>query len=222
MAVLALLIGAAGCGHSVTPTGDFRDPGSVPRPLDPDARAINTGVLVSWFADAGVFAIIDGWYVYRAPAPDGAFVRLTPAPLVEQSFFDAEVSGGATYRYRVTAVTPAGLESFPTDPVTVTVDFVPPAPPTGIAAAAEPNPVTGAPQVRVWWNASPEPDFDHYNLFRDPPVPGLPVVTDLHDPGYVDIEVEPGAAYRYWVTAWDRSANASAAADTALVTVPRP
>lgn len=223
-----LLMAAGGCGHDVSPTAEFRERASLPvccvTDFDPSccsiaAHAFTGGIVVSWTSEDSVFAFIDGWAVYRARSetapPEAAYRRINPDLVLERQYTDPDVENDAVYWYRLTAVSPAGIESLPTRAVSARVDRTPPAPPTGLTASVN---VTG---VALDWNVSPEPDMQHYNVYREPPVPATafgPV--PAASPSYLDNLVTPGTGYRYWVTAVDMGFNESAPGDTVEILFP--
>jgi hypothetical protein len=218
----------AGCGHEVGPTSEFRDAASIPvccvtdfTPgcCDIGVAAFSQGIVLSWTSEDSVFAFIDGWAVHRARGeaepPDGAFRRLNTGLVQERQYVDGDVENEVVYWYRLTAVSPAGVESLPTRAVMARVDRTPPAPPTGLTAVAGPG------GVALDWDVSPEPDRLHYNVFREPPVPAAgfgPVPADF--PSYLDNLIAGGTTYRYWVTAVDMGFNESAPSETVEVAVP--
>lgn len=218
-AALWLLSGSPiGCGHEVVPTEQYRDPSSLPQAEELVGFPTPVGVNIGWLADPAVFAVIDGWWIYRATGenlpPEDAYARITPAVFVESSFIDTNVEDGVLYWYRLTSVSPAGVEGLPTFPVSVRVDYTPPSPPTGLAAS-----VLGG-SVQLSWDAHPEL-LEHFNLYRVPPDPPRiygPLPPDA--PRFVDTGVAGGVAYRYWVTAVDPSLNESAPGETVSVTIP--
>jgi hypothetical protein len=223
LAVLVVVAGLAGCGHSLEPTDRYRTPESIPRPELVTASPGVRGVTVTWLSAPEEFGVIDGWNVYRAEgeaipgAP--AYSRLNDILVQESAYLDTGVVTGTRYWYRVAAVTPAGVQSLPSDPAIVVVDFTPPAPPAGLRATILQEGPAGPFRVRLAWEASLEPDHSHYNLFRAPPIPGLPFVAGLPRAEYLDIRVQPDSTYRYWCTAVDMSLNESAPGDTLTVTV---
>ncbi|WP_285705339.1 malectin domain-containing carbohydrate-binding protein [Microtetraspora sp. NBRC 16547] len=71
-------------------------------------RGTPEGAVLTWRPYPGRAGEVAGYRVYRAPASGGEFTRLTAAPLSETSYRD-DVDG--EFRYAVTAVTKAGVES---------------------------------------------------------------------------------------------------------------
>ncbi len=220
----AVLVALAGCGHTVTPTAAFRAPASLPLPTDLLALPSVGSVNVTWQADPGLFAFIDGFNVYRAvgesPPADADYVRLNRELFTGSILVDEDVVDGVRYWYRLTSVSPAGIESLPTGVVWVRVDFTAPAPPQGLTARAVLNDIAGRYEVVLGWEASDDPAFHHYNLFRDPPFPLQGFVPDLRSAGFEDFTVEPDSNYTYRVTVVDDAFNESAPSDPVTVTVP--
>jgi len=218
------LVAAAGCGHRVTPTAAFRTAESLPLPTDLAAHPSGAAVNVTWLSDPEDFAFIDGFHVYRAEgeaAPAGAaWVRLTREPFTESLFVDGDVADGARYWYRLTSVSPAGVESVPTGAVWIRVDLTPPAPPGGLAARAVFSEVAGRYEVVVEWDGSGDPGFDHYNLYREPSYALQDFIPGLLDPEYDDFSVAAGSTYVYRVTAVDAAGNESDPSAPVTVTVP--
>lgn len=223
---LAILI--AGCGHDVEPDPDYADPASIPVCCESDpgvaccglvAFGFAGGIQVDWNAEDTVFRYVDGWYLYRAEGaeepPAEAYRRLNSMPYVYRGYLDRDIENGAHYWYRLTSVSPAGVESLPTPAVDARPDFTAPTTPTGLVAT-----VVGG-DVELAWTASPEADLDHYNVFRDPPFPPF-VFPRAPGPRYVDGYVEPDSTYRYWVTAVDMGFNESAPSETVTVKVVEP
>ncbi|MFF4128252.1 hypothetical protein ACFYYP_32405 [Microbispora rosea] len=150
-----------------------------------------------------------------------AFAPLTAEPLAGAAFEDEfDGRGHAHWLYRLTTRTGAGIESLPTEPTPpiCSPDVVPPAVPLALMALADP--AGGA--VVVHWQAAPDADLHHYDLYatRDRPVaadlantaPTLVVTPKPHVPAVIltaRLEVEPGD---WWlaVRAVDTSDNRSA------------
>ncbi len=221
---LCLLMGMVGCGHSVTPRGGFDDPANIPLPEDLGVFPSRGGVSVTWFSEPEIFAVIDGWNLYRARGvgePTDADYQLQNRDLlVEDAFLDDDVVDGETYWYRMTSVTPAGIESLPTERVRTLVDFTPPPPPLNLEGEAEENPGGGW-IIRLRWDPVADPTLRHYNLLRDPPDPLLPVISGLLSPDFIDTRVEAGSTYVYVATSVDDNLNESGPSDPVTVTVPR-
>jgi fibronectin type III domain protein len=216
----------AACGHDVAPTTDYSKPENIPVccTSDPTARCcgltaypFSRGIDLSWNVEDPIFSYIDGWLVYRAVGesepPDSAYRRLFSEPYTYSAYRDDQITDGVRYWYRLTSVSPAGVESLPTLPAGVRADFTPPNVPTGLAAS-----VTST-QVVLQWNASTASDLDHYNVFREPRFPPL-VFPRAYVANYLDRTVKPDSTYRYWVTAVDQGLNESAPSETVEVTVP--
>jgi hypothetical protein len=224
-ASLSLLIWMLGCGHDVTPTSDYATPESIPVCCTSDgsdaccglvAYAFSQGIEVSWNSEGSIFTYIDGWLLYRATGdtapPDSAYHLLFSTPYTYSQYRDAQISDGVRYWYRLSSVSPAGVESVPSSPAVVRADFTPPPKPTGLSAL-----VTGN-GVELAWAPSSAGDLDHYNVFRAPDFPPF-VFPQVSAPQYVDPNVVADSTYTYWVTAVDQGLNESAPSETLEVIV---
>jgi hypothetical protein len=224
--LLVLPTALLGCGTSVEPTGDFKDPASIPVCCVSsfsevccglDAFAGFNGVQLSWNSEDEVFTFIDGWILYRAEGEsepeDGDYERLNPDLILERTFLDIVVEEGRTYWYRLVSITPAGVQSTPTTAIWVRPDFEPPEVPSGLSAVADSS------QVFLRWDASTAPDFDHFNVLRDPEFPPTVFFT-VRIPRFFDDSVERGVTYTYRVTSVDIGVNESSPSDSVVVTVP--
>jgi hypothetical protein len=220
-AAVAVLLVLWGCGHRVEPTEGYEDPASLPLPQDLRVFLQNRRADLVWTAPDEDFRVIDGWNIYRAlggaPPAAGDYLRLNGAVHnATRSYVDTNLVDGTTYWYRLTSVSAAGVESFPTETVSVRADFAPPASPTAVAASAGPV------SVSVTWTGPPDPDVAHFNVFRTPPVPPLiyfdipPEVTLFTD----TFALVAGDTLSYWVTAVDGALNESAPSETVRVVIP--
>src|SRR5262245_51595588 len=178
LVALSILIALEGCGHDVTPTEDYSKPESIPICCSSDgsdaccglvAFPFSQGIEVSWNSEGSIFTYIDGWLLYRATgdiAPaDSAYHRLFSTPDTYSQFRDSEITDGVRYWYRLTSVSPAGIESVPSSPAVARADFTPPPPPSGLSA----NVISSG--VELTWSPSSAGDLDHYNVFRIPDFP---------------------------------------------------
>ncbi|MCI0345036.1 MAG: CSLREA domain-containing protein, partial [Chloroflexi bacterium] len=113
---------------------------------------------------------------------------------------------GAPFRLRLEAEDLTG--NLASHEVAVTVDNLPPAPPTGLVAS-----VTGS-NVHLTWNANSEPDFAAYLLFRDGEPRGGELVVRVYD----DLGV-PDGTYAYVLYALDQAGNLSGPSVPRSVTI---
>ena len=225
LALVLVGIWTFGCGHDVVPTPDYSNPEDIPICCTSDgsdaccglvAFAFSEGIEVSWNAEDSIFTYIDGWLLYRATGdiapPDSAYHLLFSIPYTYSRFRDDQILDGVRYWYRLSSVSPAGVESVPSSPTVVRADFTPPARPTGLNALVTVN------GVELSWNPSPDADLDHYNVFRVPNFPPIvyPRVSVAH---YVDGNVLADSTYKYWVSAVDQGLNESAPSETIEVRI---
>ena len=123
------------------------------------------------------------------------------------AFPDSGLIPGETYYYRVIAVDAGENESDPSIVDSAVATDLPPAAPTGLAAVSG----AGEGEIDVSWNASPDPDFDHYRLERNTD-PGFGPGSDPFDlPAafFPDSGLVPGETYYYRVMAVDAGGNPS-------------
>lgn len=90
-------------------------------------------------------------------------------------------------------------------------DMSPPATPSNFSAQ------NGVHSVILSWNASAEPDFDHYQIYKN----GAKLVTAT-GLSYTDTAVTQGSTYTYQITAVDTSTNESTKSAVQSVTIPVP
>ena len=82
------------------------------------AAAASHSTSLSWSPSSS--SGVNGYNVYRQ-APGGSYVILNPSPVSQTKYTDNYVQSGMTYYYVVTAVSSTGVESTPSDPVSVTI-----------------------------------------------------------------------------------------------------
>ena len=192
-----------------------------PTPPEPTGLTAMPGdgvVDLTWQAPVPANAVT-GYNIYRA-TPPGPFgpQPINARPVTETTFRDAGVKNDALYAYVVRSVStarPPWRESADSNQAQVTPqDFLPPAPPRGLAAV----PSQGA--IGLTWIANTEPDLLGYVVYRR----ALPAVTaerltESPVPGttFTDRTARPGVTYLYSITAIDRSAHANESAPSAEV-----
>ncbi len=170
-----------------------------------------------------------GYNVYRSARSQNepAQTPLNSRPVNATSFADQTFAFGEEYVYVVRAVSLGTggepVESLNSNSVEVTpVDKFPPAPPTGLTAAAAPAPL----RISVFFAANQERDIAGYNVYRsnDPDLPkdqwtklnrGL-----LERTTFQDEAVKSGQRYFYYVTAVDKAGNVSNPSEVVSETVP--
>ena len=81
-------------------------------------NAPSHSVSLSWVASSSP---ISGYNVYRSLASGNSYTLINSSPLTTTSFTDQSVSGGTTYYYVVTALSPNGAESGYSNEATVTI-----------------------------------------------------------------------------------------------------
>lgn len=78
-------------------------------------------VELSWNAPPATSNPIVAYNVYRAPSGNSSFARVNSSPDSSPSFTDSTVQSGAAYDYKVTSLNSAGLESSPSNKISVSV-----------------------------------------------------------------------------------------------------
>jgi hypothetical protein len=206
--------------------------GVPPSNVKTEAKA--EGVVVSWaepaksVGDQGA-PVISGYNIYRT-AKDEALnelaVPVNTAPVKGTMYTDVPPYGD--HEYRVAAVASTGpplLQSDPSAPVGVRFkDLVPPPAPASITPLIETN------AVRLVWEPVTVPDLAVYRVYRSEGMGHGPEIKEVgtividynvHDTTYVDRATNLGIAYRYAVTAFDKSGNESPKVWTDWVVAPK-
>jgi predicted small lipoprotein YifL len=193
-------------------------------PTAVDAKPGDRRVTLTWQPPA---ELIDGspvtgdikYIVLRGSGATGALAAITPQPLGETTYTDTGLDNDTDYRYAVRAlrvepaVTAAGEVSAA---VTVApLNTTPPAPPVGLVAVPAPG------EVRLAWNASPEPDVITYAIYRASASGEFMRIATTSVPGtvYTDRDVRSGTTYRYTVTALDNARRSNESARSNVVSV---
>ena len=78
-------------------------------------------VELSWNAPTATSDPIVAYNVYRAPSGTSSFARVNLSPDSSPAFTDSTVQSGSAYDYKVTSLDSAGLESSPSNKISVTV-----------------------------------------------------------------------------------------------------
>lgn len=174
--------------------------------------------------------VIGGYRIYRnAPgeAVNEFAMPINTGPVRATTYTDSPPYG--EHEYRVTAVAVEGpplLQSNESVPVTVTFrDLVAPPAPASVTALVETR------VVRLLWEAVEAPDLAGYRLYRSE---GVGHGAEIKDIGtipigtgtqtatiYADDRIDLGIAYRYAVTAVDKSGNESSRTWTDWVVAPK-
>lgn len=160
-----------------------------------------------------------GYLVFRREG-SGAFIRITPEPLVRSAYQDVAVQNEVSYTYQVQAVRRLGGNELASEGspqrTAKPVKLTPPPPLLGLLALPGPQ------GVELRWEASPAPDLAGYRVYRRSPGEEkaarlTPVL--LRKPYFVDSPVKRGQTYYYYVTAVDNSprANESLPSEEAVI-----
>jgi hypothetical protein len=196
----------------------------------PDAQ----GVVLSWdvpktSVSGGEAPVIEGYQIFRTDAGEELNEFSTPlntAPVKSATYTDVPPYGEHEYRVAAIATTgPPVIQSGVSAPVKVTFkDLAPPPVPASLDTLIETN------AVRLIWSAVEAPDLAGYRLYRTEgmgqeaqikeigTIPLGPIVTETN---FVDARIDRGIAYKYSVTAVDKSGNESARVTSGWVVVPK-
>ncbi|MCK4511904.1 fibronectin type III domain-containing protein, partial [bacterium] len=166
---------------------------------------------VSWNANSE--PDLDHYRLERASNP--GFSGATSFTTTNTHYDDSGLVPSDTYYYRVFAVGAGTNESDPSSTASSDAQDLPPSAPTGLSVVTG----TGEGEIDITWNASTEPDFDHYRLERDDsPSFSSPTSFTTTNNHYNDSGLVPGDRYYYRVYGVDEGSNesASSSVDSAL------
>ncbi|MGC9455659.1 MAG: fibronectin type III domain-containing protein, partial [Phycisphaerae bacterium] len=202
---------------SATPAGDTTPPAA---PTNLSASVVSGSQIdLDW--DDNTEGDLDGYNVYRdtsSGVPVDAGYQIATG-VASSSYSDTTVDDQTTYYYVVTAVDTASNESAASNEASATTpDETPPAAPTNLTATG-----VSQSQIDLDWDDSPEPDWSHYNVYRDTSsgftcdVNTL-LVSNVTGSAYSDLSLPMSTTYYYKVTAVDTSYNESGASNEASAT----
>ena len=150
-----------------------------------------------------------GYLVYRRSG-QGSWIRVTPAPVLQNNFQDVAVLNDVEYTYKVVAVRRVGDDLLASQDSATQVAMpekrTPPPPLLNLLAVATSQ------GVELRWEESPAPDVAGYRVYRRRT--GEEKYTRLTaklvtKPYFVDSQVTRGQTYYYYVTAVDDSPRAN-------------
>jgi fibronectin type 3 domain-containing protein len=76
---------------------------------------------LSWTAPVATADPIVAYNIYRAPSGTTSFARVNSTPDIPPTFTDSTVHSGTAYDYKVTSLNSSGIESSPSNKVSVSV-----------------------------------------------------------------------------------------------------
>ncbi len=207
---------------------------SLPPVVAPSPEVRENAITVRWEAPAENVdgtrpANLLGYNVYRSAGSQNepAQTPLNTRPVNATSFADQSFKFGEEYVYVVRAVSLGTggepVESLNSNAVNARpTDNFPPAPPTGLTAAASPSPL----RISVFFAANQERDVVGYDLFRstDPDLPKGSWTKLNREPlqrtTFQDEAVRSGQKYFYYVVAIDAAGNVSGPSEVQSETAP--
>jgi hypothetical protein len=180
-------------------------------PRDLKAENAPEGVRLTW-SGAG-----PSYNVYRRDdnAKDFSMAGSTESP----EYLDKGTEYGKTVHYFVQAVVKTGstdVESDLSPVLTFTPrDVFPPAVPTGLTAVPTTN------SIELTWERDTDTDLAGYRVYRAPAGGEFVKIGETSEtPSYTDSQLESGKAYRYTISAFDKSGNESKMSEPIEVTSP--
>jgi hypothetical protein len=199
--------------------------GWLPRPpRDLKAAAGDKVVALTWspvtqLSNGSPARDLAGYLVYRRSG-DGAWIKVSPAPVTATAYQDVAVLNEVEYTYKIQAVRRVGGELLASGDSPLQVakpeKLTPPPPLLGLFAVATSQ------GVELRWESSPAADLAGYRVYRRGPgetefarlTPEL-----LTKPYFVDTRARRGQTYYYYVTAVDstRRANESLPSEEAAI-----
>lgn len=155
---------------------------------------------------------VSGYILYRRIIPEGEsdskplFQPITSEPILQERYEDTDTSREGRYEYRVSALLTPGIESAPSDTVSITMkDTYPPDPPTGVVVFRARD------HLLINWRAVEDRDLSHYRIYRrvDDEEEFTLLADRVTTPHYEDRSVALTHMYTYQVTAVDARGNES-------------
>lgn len=83
--------------------------------------AVHHQVDLSWDAPESSPVQVVGYHVYRAPGGSSSYQLLNSSLAVETVYLDTTIQSGLSYNYFVTSIDGSGVESGPSNTVSVTI-----------------------------------------------------------------------------------------------------
>ncbi|MEO8382664.1 MAG: hypothetical protein ABI779_23605 [Acidobacteriota bacterium] len=192
------------------------------------------GIKLTWNAPAttagdAAAPVVSGYNVYRTEpgvVPGDLDTPLNPAPVKETTFTDAPSYGEHEYRVAAVAATgPPLVQGELSEPLRIDFrDRVAPPVPASVTPLIEQR------AVRLIWDPVEAPDLAGYRVYRSEGVGHGNAIKDIGTiqlgnevtaTSFLDLSANLGIAYRYSVTAVDKSGNESARAFTDWVVAPK-
>ncbi len=152
------------------------------------------------------------YVVWRSDKADKGYSSVGKAKGASSN--DVKLGDGATYYYRVTAVDKDGLESVPSESISITTKPLPLAP-SGVRATAT------AGSVSVTWGKSPTEDVVKYNVYVKGTFSDSVAGTTDGASFEVTKDIKPDKSYAIYVKAVDKDGLESVASETVKVTTPK-
>lgn len=136
---------------------------------------------------------IKEYLIHRSTSPDKGFS--SAGGTKETSFTAGKLEDGATYYFRVTAKDTDGLESEPSDTISITTKPLPAAPGSPAATLDQSG-------IGLSWSPSPTGDVVKYNVYKKGFLGGS-VAGTVTGTSFTAKDIKPDSSYSFYVTAID-------------------
>lgn len=166
-----------------------------PLPVKPAGLAGTSGEVkqtsLKWAANAE--KDIKEYLIHRSTSADKGFSSAGNAK--ETSFIAGKLEDGTTYYFRVTAKDSDGLESEPSDTISISTKPLP-------AAPGSPAATLGPDGIALSWSPSPTGDVVKYNVYKKGFLGGS-VAGTVTETSFTAKDIKPDSSYSFYVTAID-------------------
>jgi hypothetical protein len=182
-----------------------------PAPTTPNATAGLAQVTLTWTASSGATS----YNVYRGTTAGGESATAIASGITTTSYFDAGVSNGTTYYYKVAAVNAGGTSALSGE-ASATPEPPVPAAPTGLTAAA------GSASLTLSWTASG--GATSYNVYRGTTAGGesaTAIASGITTTSYFDAGVSNGTTYYYKVAAVNAAGTSALSGEASATPEPQ-
>ncbi len=190
----------------------------LPAPSDLNAEATAKGVRLTWRTTSPPPPAGAHFRILRRSEDSPDFAEIGTSTASE--FLDASAEFDKPYTYLVQAFEDIGdhreAQSDLSPPRSITPkDVFAPAAPAHLSATPS------ASTIELSWDANMEPDLSGYRIYRSVNGGAFEKIAEVTDiPAYSDRGVQTGRAYRYAVTAFDKSGNESQRSNVVEAAIP--
>lgn len=218
-AVLALVLAVVLAGCEAADGVASVDRGAPAAPRNVDVRYFDRAVFVTWELSGAWNGESFRVYGKRVSDPDFFLIaEVTNCSNGLCSYTDTNIVAGVSYVYFVAAVDGRGVETVSATAVEIAVPQpVPPPVPEGVDVLG----LDGATFVSWGTGARSAQDFSHYRVYLSAPDGAVFFLGESDSEGFLDLLVENGFTYAYFVSSVDTQGHESGGSQVASAT-PRP